>query len=380
MSGVALSLALSEEGRARLRRRVAALAEARPAVYRMLDASGRVIYVGKAKRLRPRLLSYFRARYPDDKGARILAAAHDIAWDYVPSEFAAYLGELRLIQRHRPPFNVRMKRPRRLAFVKVTGGAAPKIFVGARPGNGEIRNYGPYRAGERLDDAVRVLNLELGLRDCALDMPVVYREQGDLFGATRRAACIRYELGTCTGPCGGFVTEADYRARVEVAVAFLEGRGIAPLDRVIEAMTAASRTVAYEQAARWRDRFDALEWLFAEGNRVRVAIDALSFVYTDPGAFGDERSYIIRRATVRASAPAPRTPIEREAFNALLAEHTGPEPATGPLPTEAIEEMVLLLSWFRRHPGALRKTEPLVVRAGEQAGATRPVQPAADQP
>jgi excinuclease ABC subunit C len=359
MSRRTLSLALTDEARGRLRRRVAALAEMRPAVYRMVDAAGRVIYVGKAKRLRARLLSYFRARYPDDKAARILAAAHDIGWDYVPSEFAAYLTELRLIQRHHPPFNVRLKHTRRLAFVKVSDGAAPRIFVVPRPGDGDARLYGPYRAGQRLDEAVRVLNLELGLRDCALTMPVIYREQGDLFGATRRAACIRYELGTCTGPCGGFVTEADYRARVETAVAFLEGRAVAPFDRIIAAMTAASRSAAYEQAARWRDRFDALEWLFAEGNRVRAAIDALSFVYTDPGAFGDERSYIIRRATVRASAPAPRTPIERAAFRALLAEHTAPEPETGPLPAESIEELVLLLSWFRRHPGAVRRTVPL---------------------
>jgi excinuclease ABC subunit C len=356
MSRRALSLALTDEARARLRRRVAALAEQRPAVYRMIDAGGRVIYVGKAKRLRARLLSYFRARYPDDKGARILAAARDITWDYVPSEFAAYLTELRLIQRHHPPFNVRMKHARRLAFVRISEGAAPKVFVVQRSGDGDARHYGPFRAGERLDEAVRVLNLELGLRDCALNMPVIYREQGDLFGATRRAACIRYELGTCTGPCGGFVTQAEYRARVDLAAAFLEGRAIAPLDRVIDAMGRASRAASYEQAARWRDKFDALEWLFAEGNRMRVAIDALSFVYTDPGAFGDERSYIIRRATVRASAPAPRTPIEHEAFRALLAEHTAPEPATGPLPAESIEEMVLLLSWFRRHPGAVRRT------------------------
>ena len=90
-----------------LRGRIRALAENRPAVYRMLDGTGRIIYVGKAKRLRTRLLSYFRAEYPDDKAARILYAAADIAWDYVPSEFAAYLGELRQIRRHRPYFNHR---------------------------------------------------------------------------------------------------------------------------------------------------------------------------------------------------------------------------------------------------------------------------------
>ena len=82
-----------------LRDRVRAMAENRPAVYRMTDAGGRVIYVGKAKRLRTRLLTYFRAEYPDDKAARILYAASDIGWEYVPSEFAAYLGELRQIRR-----------------------------------------------------------------------------------------------------------------------------------------------------------------------------------------------------------------------------------------------------------------------------------------
>ena len=81
-----------------LLRRVRALTENRPAVYQMFDATGRVLYVGKAKRLRTRLLTYFRARYPDDKAARILYAAHEIRWDYVPSEFAAFLGELRQIR------------------------------------------------------------------------------------------------------------------------------------------------------------------------------------------------------------------------------------------------------------------------------------------
>ncbi|MGH7658505.1 MAG: nucleotide excision repair endonuclease, partial [Gemmatimonadales bacterium] len=68
----------------RLRMRVSRLAENRPAIYRMRDATGRVIYVGKAKRLRARLLTYFRARYPEDKGARIIHAAADIEWEYVP--------------------------------------------------------------------------------------------------------------------------------------------------------------------------------------------------------------------------------------------------------------------------------------------------------
>jgi excinuclease ABC subunit C len=356
---MAAGLALPLVDTAPLRRRVAALAENRPGTYRMTDEGGNVIYVGKAKRLRARLMSYFRARYPDDKAARILAAAADIAWDYAPSEFGAHLAELRLIRRFRPRFNVQMNRLGALAFVKVSRGPAPKVYVGGTVGDETVAHYGPFRSPGQLRESVRALNLELGLRDCALDLPVVYAEQGDLFVAPRRAACLRYELGSCLGPCGGFVTQAAYEDRVAQAVAFLEGRGIAPLDRVVDAMTRASDDAAFEAAARLRDRFEALEWLFAAGSRIRAAIDALTFVYLDPGAHGDDRAYVIKRATVRGSAPAPHTPIERDAFRALVAEHAGPEPATGALPAEAIDEMVLLLSWFRRHPAALRRTAAL---------------------
>ena len=104
-----------------LRRRVRALAENRPAVYQMFDATGRVLYVGKAKRLRTRLLTYFRASYPDDKAARILYAASEIRWDYVPSEFAAYLGELRQIRKLRPYFNHKGNTTRRSVLIKIAG-------------------------------------------------------------------------------------------------------------------------------------------------------------------------------------------------------------------------------------------------------------------
>src|SRR3982751_7067296 len=97
----------------------------RPGVYRMLSADGEIVYVGKSKRVRTRLLSYFRCSYPEDKGARILREADRIEWDYTPSEFAALLEELRLIHRFRPRFNVAMKRDaRHFAFIKLTRGPA----------------------------------------------------------------------------------------------------------------------------------------------------------------------------------------------------------------------------------------------------------------
>jgi excinuclease ABC subunit C len=339
--------------------RVRAVAENRPGVYQMVDATGRVLYVGKAKRLRTRLLTYFRASYPDDKAARILYAASEIRWDYVPSEFAAFLGELRQIRKLRPYFNHKGNRTRRAALIKIAGGPAPRIYGGGSIAREDIRCYGPFQSMARMAEAVRTLNDLLGLRDCSSSTPVVFAGQGDLFEQPRQAACMRHELGFCTGPCAGLVEEREYRRRVDTAVAFLEGRTIQPIDRVISAMQQASENAQFEVAVRWREKFEQLEWLLAATSRARSAIDLLTFVYRDPGDFGDDRVYVLRRGVVRASFPYPSTPIEHEAFRGVVAEEARqPDRASGPLPLDAVDEVLLMMAWFRAHPDALRRTSP----------------------
>jgi excinuclease ABC subunit C len=339
--------------------RVRALAENRPAVYRMFDATGRVLYVGKAKRLRTRLLTYFRARYPDDKAARILYAASEITWDYVPSEFAAYLGELRQIRKFRPHFNHKANRTRRSVLIKVAGGPAPRVYGGGTVSRDDVRCYGPFQSMSRMLEAVRTLNDLLGLRDCAATMPVVFSGQGDLFEQPRQAGCLRHELGFCSGPCAGFVSQRDYQRRVETAMAFLEGRTIQPIDLVVTAMQEASASSQFELAVRWREKFEQLEWLLAATSRARSAIDLLTFVYRDPGDLGDDRVYVLRRGVVRATFPFPATPIEHEAFRAVVAEEMRqPPPASGPLPLDSIDEVLLMMAWFRAHPDALKRTTP----------------------
>ena len=129
---------------------------------------------------------------------------------------------------------------------------------------------------------------------------------------------------------------------------------------VFVAMQESAVAQHYERAARWRERFEQLEWLLAATARSRAAVDLLTFVYRDPGVFGDDRAYLVRRGTVRACFPYPTTPIERIAFGAVVKEELGrEEPATGPLPLEAIDEILLLMSWFRTHPEALKRTVPL---------------------
>jgi excinuclease ABC subunit C len=89
-------------------------------------------------------------------------------------------------------------------------------------------------------------------------------------------------------------------------------------------------------------------------------VDLLTFVYRDPGTYGDSRVYLIRRGVVRAAFADPTTPIESEVFRAVVAaELAKPDPKPGPLPLESVDEILLLTSWFRAHPDALGHTTPL---------------------
>ena len=138
--------------------------------------------------MRTRLLTHFRAEYPHDKSARMIAEAADVAWDYEPSEFAACLTELRLIKRWRPRYNVAMKRDaRHYAFVRLSPGPAPKLHVvRGSQGSDAATYFGPFHGARQLDEALRELNDAMGLRDCALDTRMHFADQVELPVATAR--------------------------------------------------------------------------------------------------------------------------------------------------------------------------------------------------
>jgi excinuclease ABC subunit C len=342
-----------------MRDHVRAGAEDRPGVYRMLSADGEIVYVGKSKRVRTRLLSYFRCA-PGEKGARIVREARAIEWEYTPSEFAALLLELRGIKRFRPRLNVMMKRDaRHFAFIKLTRGPAPKLVVVRGASDDALAYYGPFHGAARVDDAVRELNDALGLRDCANDRRMLFADQRELFQlAPRTPGCIRYEVRKCLGPCIAACTERDYGDRVALARGFLDGADDGPMARLRAEMEAASERLEFERAATLRDKLQRLEGLREQFIRFRFAVETLSFVYPVPGHEGDDRVYLIRRGRVRAEQPAPRTARERRALARLVEDVYGAaERESAQVPTHEIDELLLLSSWFRRFPDELERTE-----------------------
>jgi excinuclease ABC subunit C len=343
--------------------RVKAEARDLPGVYEMRSADGEIIYVGKSKRLRTRLLSYFRAEYPVHKGARILREAAELQWEYVPTEFASLLEELKRIKRFRPRLNVAGKRDaRHFAFIRVARGAADSFRVVRGPGNDDGGVYfGPFHGAVQLEEALRELNDALGLRDCALDTPMHFADQPDLFSMPPRTpGCIRHEIGKCLGPCVAAVRRDEYAQRFALAQAFLEGANDVPVTALKRAMEEASARLEFERAAALRDKIERLESLRAQFARLRFAVESLSFVYTPCAVHGDDVSYVIRRGRVRAVLPAPRTAEQRRALDARATEIFAPvERTDGTIPSHEIDELLLVSSWFTRFPGEFEHTSAL---------------------
>ena len=343
-----------------MRADVRARAADRPGVYRMLSSDGEIVYVGKSKRVRTRLLSYFRGSFPEHKGARILRDADRIEWEYTPSEFSALLEELRLIKRFRPRHNVAMKRDaRHFAFIKLTAGSAAKLLVvrGAGADDAQVY-YGPFHGAQRVGEAVRELNDALGLRDCRLDQAMHFADQPELFQlAPRTPGCIRYEIRKCLGPCVGGCTVQQYDQRVRMVRSFLDGADDGPMEQLRGEMTAASEALEFERAGMLRDKLQRLEGLREQFIRFRFAVETLSFVYPVAGYEGDDRVYLIRRGRVRGEHPVPRTVRDLDA----LLEHVGgvfnnSERDSTEVPAHEIDELLLLSSWFRRFPAELARS------------------------
>jgi excinuclease ABC subunit C len=352
-------------GATALRDYVREQAAPRPAVYWMSAADGEVLYVGKSKTLRARLLSYFRGNFSEDKGARIVSVTSRIDWTYVPSEFAALLEEMRRIKQLRPRFNVALKRDdRHYAFIRLTDGRAPRLTVVRGPGR-DARGlfYGPFMGAVRLRTAVRELSDVLGLRDCTLDSRMRFADQRELFVLPPRTpGCIRYEIGRCLGPCVAATTAATYATRVSDARAFLEGTGDVPIERLSAAMEAASAALEFERAASLRDKLECLTSLRARFDYLRFAVESLSFTYAVPGVDGDDRAYVIHRGRVVRECAAPRDDTERKALADIAALAAGSSPARKAafaLPAHEVDELLLISAWFAKHPGELARTVPL---------------------
>ncbi len=319
-----------------------------PGVYAMLGANDRLIYVGKAKNLRSRLLSYFRVKSRDPKAGRILEHTRTLVWEDAADEFSALLRELELIRRFRPRFNVQgQPGRRRYAYLCLGRGPASHLHITREPTGKALATYGPFGGNRRSEEAVRRVNHFFGLRDCPNTTALHFADVGELFDTDRAAGCLRYELGTCLGPCAGFCTGAVYSAAAKAAKTFLDGRSDHPLSETKQAMIAASAELRFEQAAILRDRLATFEWLEEKLKFLRTARAKNSFVYPLLGADDRMRWYLIHTGEVRAVLHEPVCPATAaavlERIEAIFSDAFAAQKLE-----RCADSLLIVTGWFRK--------------------------------
>src|SRR5690349_4703962 len=232
-----------------LQRKLATLPEG-PGVYLWKAKDGEVLYVGKAKRLRSRVRSYFASDFPDSPRNRVLQRLiADVETIVVPSEPGSLILENNLIKEYRPRFNVRLKDDKSYPSIAVTlGEPFPRVLVTRKRDIPGARYFGPYTDVGQLRRTLAIIRRLYTVRSCADELP---REQ-------RERPCLDYHIGRCRAPCMGWHDVPEYQRMVDDVVNFLEGRTQDVRVRVREAMLEASSREDFERA---RELRDALRWL-----------------------------------------------------------------------------------------------------------------------
>lgn len=363
----------------RLRDSVRAGALNRPGVYRMRNSHGELLYVGKSKQLRTRLLSYFRLPWPEHRHARMLRETSVIEWDYIPNEFGALLREVRLIRAHLPRYNVKSARPLdKWWVITISEGPAPRLriqraSVAAASRNAHGSVIGPFANRRVLVEALRVLNDALGLRDCTERVRLILRDEGDLFderyhpSLVRKPGCHRYETRRCLGPCVSACSSVEYRVQLTRARAVLEGRDDSPQQLLMDEMAAASAAMSYERAGWLRDRLAALQGLESQLARVREALAKPTCTYTVPGTNNDAWLYLIKDGRVAGEAYA-NDDVGVARLEALE-QQTSRQIAVAPH-ADQLDELLMIEQWFRTRPGEQAFTAPTVRQAIETLNLT----------
>ncbi|HUU52941.1 MAG TPA: excinuclease ABC subunit UvrC [Candidatus Heimdallarchaeota archaeon] len=225
----------------------------KPGIYFFKNSENDVIYIGKARSLKDRVKSYFGAT-SDSKVHNILAETIDIDYIFTDSEKEATFLENNFIQQYQPKFNIRLKDDKAFPYLKVTSqDRSPGIFLTRRVEPDGARYFGPFNPVHQARKTIHLINKSFGIRGCRETIP-----------GKRKRACLEYDLKLCAAPCVQYISESEYRARVEDTLLFLEGKTDKLLRSLKQKMKEDAADEEFERAAQLRDLIQAIEQLKAK--------------------------------------------------------------------------------------------------------------------
>lgn len=243
-----------------------------PGVYRMYDAQGKIIYVGKAKDLKKRLASYFRSQLASRKTESLVAHIAHIDTTLTHSETEALLLEHNYIKENQPKYNVLLRDDKSYPYILLTKHQHPRLtsFRGSKKIAGEY--FGPYPNAGAVRETLNLLQKLFPIRQCE-----------DAYYKNRSRPCLQYQIGRCLAPCvEGLYSQAEYDSQVQFVRLFLQGKDSQVVEHLIHKMEQAAEKLEFEAAARFRDQIQQVravtEKQFVSNERLDD-LDIISIAY-----------------------------------------------------------------------------------------------------
>ncbi|WP_256493306.1 excinuclease ABC subunit UvrC [Endozoicomonas sp. SCSIO W0465] len=219
----------------------------RPGVYDMRDQSGKTLYIGKAKNLKNRLSSYFRATGLTTKTMALVSKIADIQLTITHTETEALLLEQNLIKDRKPPYNILLRDDKSYPYIYISDDDFPRMDScrGRKRQKGQY--YGPYPSGAAVRESLHLLQKIFKIRQCT-----------DTYFKNRTRPCLQYQINRCKAPCVGLVSKEEYQQDVDDARQFLDGKDQQLLRSLIKRMEVAAELLDFEEAATTRDKINHL--------------------------------------------------------------------------------------------------------------------------
>lgn len=254
-----------------------------PGVYRFLDSSGTVIYVGKAKDLKARVSQYFRPNGLNRKTQVMVSKIADIHHTVVGSEADAFLLENNLIKQYQPRYNILLKDGKTYPWICLRNEKFPRVTVTRRFVKDGSRYFGPYSSAMHAHNLLALISTLYKLRTC--NTPIT--DEGVAKGKYK--VCLDYHLGKCAGPCAGRMSEAEYGAQIEAIVQILKGNSWSLIKEFERRMKERAAVLDFEEAQQWKEKMELLERHYAKSlivNSKGINVDVFYVIVEGQDAFG----------------------------------------------------------------------------------------------
>lgn len=242
-----------------------------PGVYRMYNTKNEVIYVGKAKNLKKRVSSYFKAKVDSAKTASLVRQIVDMDVTVTHTETEAFILENNYIKKYKPRYNVLLRDDKSYPFIFLSGHKHPRLTTHRGPRREKGEYFGPYPSAWAVRESLRLMQKIFPVRQCE-----------DVYYKARSRPCLQYQLKRCSAPCvEGTVSQDEYDQQVDLARKFLKGKSHEVIETMVESMEQASMNLQFEKAAVYRDQIAALrkvqEQQWVSGDQMEMDVFGYAF-------------------------------------------------------------------------------------------------------